>query len=132
MGNPLFGVDIAGLINQHVGAGVLVVQISKQVATGARDPDNLAAGIPSEPVVHNCKGFWESYSIAEVDGVNVLKTDKKANLIGDSIPAGGMPVYGDEITIAGETRFVVQLDSVDPANALYVFRCRDQQAHNGQ
>lgn len=132
MGNILFGVDIAGLINTHVGAGVLDVVITKQIATGERDPDNLAGGFPRAPATHGCKGFWDSYAVADIDGVNVLKTDKKACLIGESIPAGAMPEYADIITIAGETRFCVELDSVDPANALYIFKCRDQLAQNGQ
>lgn len=131
MGNILFGVDIAALIADNIGPGVLDVAISKK-ASGARDPANPANGIPQTPSPFACKGFWEDFAPADIDGSNILLNDRKAVLIGDTIPADGIPQKQDEITIEGRTLAVHRLILRDPAAAVYIFHCRDRKGPDGQ
>ena len=130
MGNPLFGVDIAGIVADVIGPAVLDVTITRYVR-GARDPNNLTAGVALTPVTFACKGFWEDYSGLAPPGVTVEENDRKAVLIGDTIPDGGIPQRNDEITIEGATLFVAKLQSRDPAAAVYVFQCGDRRGSDG-
>jgi len=128
MGNELFGIDIAGIIDDNVSDGVLDVTVVRYTA-GSRTAGNLTGGTNRAPVtVTGIKGFWEDFANAfsNPPGVNLEVNDRKAVLIGDSIPEGGLPRRNDAITIDGMTLYVVQPLSVDPAQAVYVFLCRDR------
>lgn len=131
MGNKLFGVDIAGIIHKNISPGVLPVLILKKTQ-GARDSNNPTAGRPLTPAQFKARGFWENFKPSDIDGTNILLNDRKALLIGDSIPAGGLPQKQDEITIAGHTLVVHALIEGDPADATFVFHCRDRKGPDGQ
>ena len=130
MGNPLFGVDIAGIIADKVAPGLLDAVITKQ-RRAARDPNNPTQGRPATPAAFNCKGFWEDFAPADVDGTNIMLNDRKALLIGDTIPDGGIPQKQDSITIEGQTLVVHRLISRDPAAAAYIYHCRDRKGPDG-
>lgn len=134
MGNELFGIDIAGIINDALGASLLPVTITKEIL-GARDPANLTAGRAKTYETHSCVGFWEDFTGTPPPGVVVELNDRKAVLIGDSIPAGGVPARNDLITIeeaAGPSSlYAVKLISRDPAAAVYVYQCRDRRGPDG-
>ncbi len=129
MGNELFGVDIAGIIADNIGDGVLDVTVTRMI-DGTRDPDNPTAGVPKVPQQFDCKGFWEDYTTQPPPGIELKLGDRKLILIGDTIPVGGIPERGDAATVhetAGDsTLYVVQLQSRDPAAAVYTFQCRDR------
>ncbi len=130
MGNILFGVDIAGLIADNIGPAVLDVTITKKT-DAARDPANPTKGRPATPATYPCKGFWEDFAPTDIDGTNILLNDRKALLIGDTIPAGGIPQKQDEISIEGQTLVVHRLISRDPAAATYLYHCRDRKGPDG-
>lgn len=126
MGSELFGVDIAGIVADVMGGQLLDVTVTRY-AEGDRDPDNLTGGKPRTPAtVTGISGFWEDFTRDPPPGVTVELGDRKAVLIGDTIPAGGHPRRNDGITIEGVTLYMVQLVSRDPASAVYVYQCRDR------
>lgn len=128
MGNKLFGVDIAGLINKHVAPGLLPVVIVKE-AQGARESDNLTGGQAKTPTtITGIRGIWEDLPRLPPPGVEFEQNDRIAMLIGDSIPAGGHPLKNDAITIEGLTLYMVQAISRDPAAAAYRYLCRDRKS----
>jgi hypothetical protein len=129
MGNELFGVDIAGIIGDVIGPGVLAVTITREAPTTERDPDNLTGGLTrAPPQSWACQGFWEDFTGQPPPGVEVLLNDRKAVLIGDTLPAGVVVQQGDGLTIEGQTLWVVKLINRDPAAAVYVYQCRDRGA----
>lgn len=126
MGAELFGVDIAGIVAENMAGQLFPVTVTRYTE-GARDPANLTAGRPKTPAtVEGIDGFWEDFTGQPPPGVELEVGDRKAVLIGDSIPAGGHPLKNDAITIEGQTLFMVQLVSRDPASAVYVYQCRDR------
>jgi hypothetical protein len=89
MGNPLFGVDIAGIIADALGDGLLDVT-SPATTRATRDANNLTGGKPKDARDgHGIKGFWEDFTGQPPPGVEIELGDRKAVLIGDTIPAGG-------------------------------------------
>lgn len=133
MGNELFGVDIAGIVADNIGPGVLPVQISRKASTGERDPANLTGGLIKAPAgPWDCMGFWEDFSGLPPPGVEIELNDRKAVLIGDTIPAEALPLLrGDAITCEGRTLYMVKVLSRDPAAASYTLLCRDRSGPNG-
>lgn len=131
MSNELFGLDIAGLINDNLAEGLLDGTV-KHFTAGARNPSNLLAGKSSTDTTHKFKGIWENVKPREVDGENILVTDRKALIIGDSISPAIVPKVDDEITIEGLTLNVVRELERDPAGAAYLFLCRDRKGKDGQ
>lgn len=128
MGNKLFGVNISGLIKQHVAPGLLPVVITRD-AYGARDPDNLTGGqAKTVAPVTGVRGFWDKLPRTPPPGVEFEQNDRIALLIGDTIPAGGKPRKNDAITIAGHTLYMVQLVENDPADATFAYLCRDRKS----
>lgn len=127
-GNELFGVDIAGIIDSAMSDGLLDVTISRNVE-GGRTPGSLTGGKTKTPEsVDTVKGFWEDFAneFERPPGVELEADDRKAVLIGDTIPEGWVPRRNWAITIDGLTLFVVRPLQVDPARAVYVFLCRDR------
>jgi hypothetical protein len=126
MGSELFGVDIAGIIADNMAGQLFAVTVTRYT-DGDRDGDNLTGGRPRTPAtVTGIDGFWEDFTRDPPPGVEVELGDRKAVLIGDSIPAGGHPKKNDQITIEGETLWMVQLISRDPVSAVYTYLCRDR------
>jgi hypothetical protein len=126
MGSELFGVDIAGIIADNMTGQLFPVTVTRYTE-GARAGDNLTGGKPKTPaVVVGIEGFWEDFTRQPPPGVELELGDRKAVLIGDTIPADGHPVRNDRITIEEQTLWVVQLISRDPASAVYTYLCRDR------
>lgn len=126
MGNELFGVDIAGLLAEHVAPGLLDVTVTRYTR-GERDPNNLTGGQPKTPAtITGIKGVWEDLPKMPPAGVEFELNDRIALLIGDTIPPGGEPLRNDAIEIEGLTLYSVQLLSRDPAAGTYRYLCRDR------
>lgn len=132
MGNELFGVDIAGIVADNMGGQLLAVTVERYTE-GARQPGNLTGGRPKVPTtVTGISGFWEDFTADPPPGVEVELGDRKAVLIGDTIPAGGHPLRNDAITIEGVTLYMVKLIERDPAAAVFVYQCRDRRGPDGE
>lgn len=129
MGNVLFGVDIAGIINDVISPGVLDVTVEVYTA-GARTSGNLTGGRARTADTFTCKGFWDDFTGTPPPGVTIELNDRRANLIGDSIPAGRVVKRNDAITVHEEggdfTLYAVKLLSRDPAAAMFQYLCRDR------
>ncbi len=131
MGNALFGVDIAGIVAQALGPGLLPVTITRQIA-GERTAGNLTGGLARAPLTFSgVRGIWEDLPRTPPPGVTFEINDRIALLIGDTIPAGGIPQRDDAIQIEGITLYVVQLIARDPAAASYRYLCRDRAGPDG-
>lgn len=122
MGNKLFGVDISGLVNKHIGPGVNSATLTK-VTVGTRTSGSLTAGTNPTTTDHACKGFLDQLRRKHIENTLVEDSDQLINLIGDSISGGRVPTPGDRITIRGTVYNVIVVD-VDPADALYECVCR--------
>lgn len=131
MGNELFGVDIAGILADATAGQLLPVTVTRY-AEAERDPGNLTGGRPKVPApVTGIEGFWEDFTGQPPPGIEIEANDRKAVLIGDTIPVGGEPRRNDAVEIEGQTLYVVQLVSRDPAGALFVYQCRDRRGPDG-
>lgn len=131
MGNELFGVDIAGIIADATDGQLMDVVVTRY-AEADEDPDDLTGGDAPEPTsVTGIQGFWEDFTGPPPPGVLVELNDRKAVLIGDTIPAGGQPLRRDAITIEGQTLYVWALLSRDPAAAVFIFHCKDRRGPDG-
>lgn len=132
MGNKLFGVDIAGLVARHVGPGLLDATIEREQQGTERQAGNLTGGlIKAAPASWGCKGFWEDFTGQPPPGVLIEANDRKAVLIGDSIPDAALPLkLDDKITIEGTSLFMVKVLNRDPAAAVYTLLCRDRRGGN--
>lgn len=132
MGNELFGVDIAGIVADNMGGQLLAVTVTRYTE-GARTPGSLTGGRAKTPTeVTGISGFWEDFTSDPPPGVEVELGDRKAVLIGDTIPAGGHPLRNDAITIEGVTLYMVKLIERDPAAAVFVYQCRDRRGPDGE
>lgn len=133
MGNELFGVDIAGIVADVIGPGVLAFRITREASTGARQPGNLTGGmVKAPPVSWDCRGFWEDFTGLPPPGVEIELNDRKAVLIGDTIPPAALPLQlNDAISGEGQTLYLVKVLSRDPAAAAYTLQCRDRRGNDG-
>jgi len=64
-------------------------------------------------------GILSSYSIAETDGMHILREDRKLSLPGDMEPA---PHVGDTITIGSDLWNIEQVSPVQPAAICLVYK----------
>ena len=101
MGNKLFGINVSGLINQHVGPGVLLGVLRKFPKSSTQKSSVLAPPPLADPVPHNFRGFVETFDIDTdtVNGTPIQEDDRQIIIIGDSLPAGVVPVKNDEICL---------------------------------
>lgn len=126
MGNELFGIDIAGIVADQIGPGVLDVLLTEPVR-GARDFSNLTGGrAPLPAATFKARGFWEDFTGTPPPGVTILPDDRKAVILGDTIEAGAVPERGWHVTIEGVKLVIVKKLNRDPAAAVYTFQCRDR------
>tara|TARA_R110002167_G_scaffold93122_2_gene249814 strand:+ start:13520 stop:13894 length:375 start_codon:yes stop_codon:yes gene_type:complete len=117
MGNPLFGVDISGLINANIGPGVNDATLTK-VTGGTRTGGQLTGGTNPTTATYACKGFVDVLDKNRLEGTLAADTDVLVALIGDSIAGGQVPTAGDRVTIMGTEYNIIQV-TVDPALAVY-------------
>lgn len=128
--SEMFGIDISGIIADNIGPGVFDVTVTRYIE-GARTPGNLTGGKARPPSTFTgIKGWWEDFTTTP-PGLEIRLGDRKACLLGDTIPTGGIPGKDDAITCEGRTLYVRQLVSRDPASALYVFVCNDRKGPDG-
>jgi len=117
----LFGLDIAGIIGDEIGPGVLPATLIK-VTPGVRDVNDLTSGINPTEQSFDGRGFIDSYSDSQIDGTLIKIGDRKITLIGSTFEA--IPEPTDKITIEGLTHRIVNPIKRDPAAATYECQCR--------
>ena len=114
----LFGLDLAGIINDAMGADVLQGTLQKKVQI-ARDPARLtggrnggfATGVPFN-------GFFEERAESNKGGTLTRLQGKVISVLGGSLPAGTIPQSGDRLTLEGAS-YIISKTARDPAAALY-------------
>lgn len=123
------GVDVAGLVAEHLGPRLLPAQLIKPGPPGGRDPANPTRVLPpGPPTEHGCRGFTEKFSDYSVAQGLVLASDRKVTILGGTLPRGVVPVAGqgqDRIRIEGKVWNVHRIIERDPAAATYVLQARD-------
>ena len=118
MGNPLFGVNISGLIKEYIGPGVLDATLTKSTP-GSRTAGQLTGGRNPTTASYACKGFIDKQARQDFDGTLISDGQVMIVLIGDTIDGGSTKAEaGDRITIEGVTYMIDKLDR-DPAAATY-------------
>ena len=122
MGNPLFGVDISGLINTHIGPGVNDATLIA-VTPGTRTVGQLTGGTNPTTTSYACKGFIDELDKTRLEATLVDIADALVQLVGDSI--GAVPAQGDRITILGTTYNILSV-MTDPAQAMYACICKTE------
>lgn len=114
----LFGVDIAGILNEAMGEGLLD-GVLFQPEIGVRTAGQLSKGPDLTYTTLTFKGFAE---IREYDGrdqalIGII--DAEVGILGDSISGGAVPKVGDLASIDGG-RYTLRRVNGDPARAMYL------------
>ncbi|UFK26759.1 hypothetical protein [Roseobacter phage RDJL6] len=124
MGNKLFGIDIAKLVNSNIAAagGVLDGTLTRETA-GTRTPGNLTGGTNPTPTTHPFKGFVETAGERR-PGSTTASSISTVSILGDSVTV--VPEVNDEVTIEGTDWTLLELVERDPAKALYVFKAEER------
>jgi hypothetical protein len=120
----LFGIDMAGVINEAMGADLLPATLTRPVP-GTRASGSLSGGetVGATSAAYPCRGFCEDYTAREIDGTHVRIGDRKILLLGGSLPDAIDPQPGDTIAIEG-TSWRVQRVERDPAAATFTCQGR--------
>lgn len=125
MGTPLFGIDIAGLVNQHVAPGLYDCTLTL-TTPGTRTPGSLAGGTNPSSATYAGKGILDDFAVSQIDGSIVLAGDKRMLVVVESfspvLPRAPQP--DDFAAIEGKSYRVKRTLSRDPASATYVLHVR--------
>jgi hypothetical protein len=121
----LFGIDMAGVINEAMGADLLPATLTRPVP-GTRAGGSLSGGetVGATSTAYPCRGYCENYRTREIDGTLVRVGDRKIMLLGGSLPDAIDPQPGDLIAIEGATWRVVNGVERDPAAATFICQGR--------
>lgn len=124
MGNKLFGLDIAKLVNQNIAAagGVLPGVLTKATAT-ARTGGSLTGGTNPTEATYAFRGFVTTAGERR-PGSTSASSISTVSILGDSISV--VPEVNDEVNIEGTDWTLLELVERDPAAALYVFRTEER------
>lgn len=117
----LFGIDIAGIIAQEIGPGVLDATLI--VVTPGTRSTNSTAGTNPTTVSISGKGFIEDYEDNQIDGTLVKKGDRRITLIANTFAGLPVPKSNDKIEIENAT-YTIQRVKRDPAAATYTCQSR--------
>jgi len=119
----LFGLDIAGLVNDAIGsAGGLVPGTFVKTVPGTRDPLNPLAGNQPTSTTHTFQGFFENLTVTRREGSIVREVGQYVTIMGASISPATVPDGDVSVTIEGRTVKALELVSRDPAAAVYVLK----------
>lgn len=122
MGNPLFGIDISGIVAANIGPGVLDAVLTK-VTPGTRTSGQLTGGTNPTTATYPCKGFVDKKARRNREGELVKEGNVTILLIGDTISGGTVaPEIGDRVSLEGVNYLINELDR-DPAAATYTLQC---------
>lgn len=121
MGNILFGLDIAKIVNAEIqkAGGVLDGTLTK-TTPGTRTPGDLTGGTNPTTTTHSFKGFMETTEERR-EGMLEATILTKVSILGDSLSPSTVPEVNDEVEIEGSSFILYKLVNRDPAAALYEF-----------
>lgn len=130
MGNPLFGIDIAQLVADNIGPGVLPLTLVKR-EPGSRTPGSLSAGTNPTTTSHTGRGFISDYSEVQIgqqagggEGRTLVQRgDRRVIILGNTLSPAAVPEPGDRVTIEGDEYSIVNVMR-DPAAATYTCQVR--------
>lgn len=123
MGNTLFGIDIAGIIDQEMSAGLLDLTLIK-ITPGTRTVGQLTAGTNPTSASTAGKGIIDDYQDRQINETTIKRGDRRVLIIGNSLSGGAViPEAGDQVTIEGATYEIVGVER-DPAAATYTCQVR--------
>lgn len=131
MGNGLFenyGVDIAGLVNEHLSPGLLPVTLKHWGAQSGTRTEGELSKPPSRAAdsTHTARGMISDFDPNEFSSSQLLEAgDRKVLLVAESITPSTEPTSGDTVTIESKTYRVARVLKRDPAAATYVLQVRD-------
>lgn len=114
----LFGIDIAGILNDAMGPGLLEGTLT-QITPGVRTPGQLSSGTNPTEAVHTFRGFVERVS-ASRNWTLVDRHPVRVSILAASLPFEVVPLVGDRVEIDGGIYEIVGDINVDPATALYI------------
>lgn len=123
MGNRLFGADIAGELARNLGPLLPKMRLLKKTV-GARTSGSLTSGRSVSYRGYSCRGILEAYSESRFPESTIEDGDRKALILGDTLPRGIVPDVGDRIEAEGSTFTVVSVMR-DPDAASYTCQIRD-------
>lgn len=118
----LFGVDISAQIASAMG-GLLLPMKLVRVTPGTRTAGDLTSGTNPSTKTYPCRGVVEDYSLRYYAEDLVQKGDRKALILGGTLPAGVVPQLGDHVVIEGVESQVIDVRR-DPAGASYELQVR--------
>jgi len=124
MGNKLFGIDIAKIIDKNISKGVLPAVLTRLSDQEKAADAPLLAPPTKTPKEYGCRGFTDDFKIEQIDGIQIQEDDRKIVLIGDSIEGGIIPAKGDTIFIESTLFQVLSILERDPAAATYTIHVR--------
>lgn len=120
MGNRLFGLDIARIVDRSIaGAGGVLTGVLRRDDPGTRDAADLAAGRDLTPATYPFRGFAETAGERR-PGSQTASSVSTVSILGASIST--VPQVNDVVTLEGKDWTLLELMERDPAAALYVFR----------
>ena len=126
MGQPLFGINISGLIKKFIAPGVLAATLIK-VTVGTRTNGALTSGTNPTPASYSCRGFIDRQGKRRIPGGLEKSRIVWVLLIGDTIENGTVvPETDDQITIEGRTFQIAGPIDRDPAAATYACPCTER------
>lgn len=119
----LFGLDIAGMINDYMGEGLLPLTLTKVVKSLDSGSTTMTT---TSTTSYSGRGFIEAFKDIELLARDntVQASDRRVVVLGASLPGGVVPNKGDQITIEGKTYYLVDILKRDPAAATYECHCR--------
>lgn len=120
--SDLFGLDIAGIVNDSLGDGLLPAKLVKLVA-GERDPAATTSGPSQSRKTYPCRGVAIDFALSQFDGDIVQRGDRKVLLLGASLPRGVAPEASDLVQLEGVESQVIAVQR-DPASASYTCHVR--------
>jgi hypothetical protein len=116
---------IAKQINKHLGKHVLKGTLVK-VTPGARG-GTVSSGTNPTEASFGCRLWVASFDDAEIDGSSIKTSDRRINIIGESIQGGQVPAPNDKVIVTerrgGTSTYRILEDGItrDPDAAVY--RC---------
>lgn len=118
----LFGKDIAKLVAQKMGSGLLPATLISR-APGSRTSGSLTSGTNPDEATASARGIIDDYAAGLVDGSLIQKDDRRVLLLAETISGGAIPKPNDSVTIEDVTYRVIRVQR-DPAAATYTLQVR--------
>ena len=119
----LFGVDIAGVVDSALSPGLLDLTLIV-ITKPAVDPVDPTAAPVTTSVNHTGKGLISDYSDFHRRNTAIQDGDRRVIIVAKSLVPAVRPSVGDNLTIEGDTFYIVGPIKIDAAEATYEVQVR--------